>query len=448
MVKKIIIFLIIGFGAFFLAHNFYYYPVIAGYDASFHLNYADILTSQWRFPSLDETREAYNPPFFYLISGLVGRFVSNLTGLNFFSALKVWQYISLIFVFLMIYFWYQILRPLLPKTKLAHLAFVIFLFSLPVFQKTIVMFNLELFSAFLMSLGFWYFIVHFQFKPTILKTIILAIITILNLLTRLSSLTLLITLIAGFVGLGFMKKIDTRQLIKLISVFLALIVLSCSWFYLGRANQDIYGVGEGGEPNIPFFQRQPLAFYTEIPFRLMMSYPIRFAPNTPLNRLIPIYYSEFWGDWWNYFSQRRFGIPLKSIRKDHYLTSQARVNNLALQNRINLPVTLLIIVGFIYLLSKTLIQSFRKVDANWLTSAMMLLLTILTYFGWLVMITKFPGWKGDSIKASYMLNILPVLAFSVINFLPKILKKTPVFFTPVLIWLIIATGINLWWGWY
>ena len=302
------------------------------------------------------------------------------------------------------------------------------------------MYNLELFSAFLISLAFWYFIVHYQSHPTLFKTVILAAITIINLLTRMSSFVLLITLFFGFWGLGYLKKITWSKAIKFLIVFTLLVLLGSSWFYIGRRNQEIYGVGEGGEPDLPFFQRQPLAFYTEVPFRLMMGYPIRFAPNTPLNRLIPIYYSEFWGDWWNYFSQRRFGISIDTIKQDRNFTSPARVANLAWQNRINLPFTLLILFSFITFFSQ------RKKD--WFIPAMMIIMLCLTYLGWLVMITKYPSFKGDSIKASYMLHVLPVLIYSLIIFLSKILQKNKYIFISILTYISIAAINNLIWSWF
>ena len=73
MVKKITIFAALIAGLILLIHNVYHYPVNAGYDAVLHMRYAKIVSFEWRIPKYSETAENYNPPLFYLVSGLVGR---------------------------------------------------------------------------------------------------------------------------------------------------------------------------------------------------------------------------------------------------------------------------------------------------------------------------------------------------------------------------------------
>ena len=352
MVKKIILSLVLIFGLSFIFHNAYQYPVDAGYDAWLHMRYAKIISHHWRIPDLTETREAYNPPLFYLTSGLVGRLTSNISGQDFFVSLKAWQYVSVFLAAISLYLWLLIVKKLHPHNQPLQAAFVLLLFSLPVFHKTIVMFSIESFFLFTVSLAFWYLITQYLPQPTIKKTIILALIAVINLLTRLSALVLFITLITALMPVT--KKISViKKSLKPLLIFCLVCLLGAGWFYFGSHRQDIYGVGEGGEPDIAFFKRQPLAFYTDIPFRLIITHPIRISKHTPLNRLIPIYYSELWGDWWNYYSQRRFNVSVEARKQDHYLTTSERVASLALQNQLNLFPTLLIISGFIYSSEKT-----------------------------------------------------------------------------------------------
>jgi len=449
MVKKkllILIVLVTSFGL--ILHNLYFYPITAGYDAWLHINYAKIISFNWRFPTLVETREAYNPPLFYLLSGLITRIVSYFTHLDFVNSLKIWQYLHLVITFGFLYFWWDIIKLLEPKSKLFRFIVLALIFSLPVFHKTIVMYNLELFSAFMISLVVWFFVTHVQKKCSYKNILNLAFLTSLALLTRLSAAVLLPVILLGFIGLYLIHKINLQKLIKFSGLFLAIIILLNGWFYLGRANRDIYQVGEGGEPDKPLFQRQPLSFYTEIPFRLMMSYPIRFAPQTPLNRLIPIYYSEVWGDWWNYYSQRRFGLSVEAVRADRYLTSDQRVVSLAIQNQVNLLPTILMIIGFIYLFYQSFKSFIKKPDQKQLTHLILIFLTLFIYAGWLLMITKYPSWKGDSIKASYMLATFPVIIYSLTLFLFEKIKPIKMIFMPISVCLIIASLINLYWSWY
>ena len=63
-------------GIYFLIHNISHYPTHLGYIWGLNTRYAEILTTQWRLPTITETVEAYNPPFFYLISGLFAKTIS------------------------------------------------------------------------------------------------------------------------------------------------------------------------------------------------------------------------------------------------------------------------------------------------------------------------------------------------------------------------------------
>lgn len=661
MVKKIIILLAIFAGFGLIVHNAYYYPVDEGYDAGLHMRYARIISHEWRFPTFQESRENYNPPLFYLTSGLIGRLASAITKKDFFIALKIWQYVSIALAAFSLYLWFIIIKQLHPQNQTIQTGFLVLLFSIPVFHKTIVMFSIETFFLFTVSLTFWYFFCRFQSRPNFKTTLLLSLLTIMSLLTRMSAFVLFLTLGAGFLGLGFIKKIKWTETIKLLFVFIVLVSLGTGWFYFGRRNQRIYNAGEHNRPDIPLFERQPASFYTDVPFKVMMTHPIRLYRDS-LNQLIPIYYSEFWGDFWNYYSQRRFNvfwpekskmalnvggispgnyritltdtafsaedvdqikietqgkvgfedistewkskkwsilhpwsykkgqkvlkmtsryykdftlndqtdyiyldnqgkelyltgdIEIQSIpqrkalhfynlgydkskilkpipknkvnketlmyynrytnnemkrrliargidgprqlgrvdaglnlpgkyrraiddgpvklstskeararkdytahvvkrrspeKKDRYLFSQARVKSLARQNRVNLLPTLLIILGFIYLLIKSIKTFlFQKKSSTWLAQSIFILFTVLTWLGFLALNTMLPSWKGDSVKASYMLYNLPIFIYFITIFLFKPIKKSKIIFVPAIICLSVSTVINLFWSWY
>jgi len=447
--KKHIIWICLFFGAFLLISNAINYDYRGGYDSWAHIEYSKVISSKWRFPTKLESHETYNPPLFYLLSGIVVRFASFLTGKDFYNSLNTFKIAGVLLAVGYICLWTLIFKHLYPKKKKLQMAFTVLLFSLPVFHKTIVMFNTEILLMFLAALALWYFVVVFQKNPTIFKTVVLAAITSLALLTRFPALPLFLTLILGIIGLKIIGKISLKKTTQLLSVFLIFIIASTSWFYYGRRNQGIYTGARTTEPKeIPFFKRQPLAFYTEIPFTLIMNYPIRFDRNTPLNRLIPIYYSDFWGDWWNYFSQRRFGVSVEARRQDHYLTSPERVANLSLQNRVNLPFTLIILSGFIYLTVKNLKKLFKKPDKKWLIETMFLSLTFLTWIGLLTFLTKYPYYKANGVKPSYMLSTIPVYIYVAVIFINKVIKSRHCLFIPLIIWLSFSTLVNLWFDYY
>ena len=428
-----------------MVNNAYNYPVNGGYDSRAHLDYAKIISEQWRIPTFEETIENYNPPLFYLISGLVIKGFGQITNQEFFTAAKIWQYVNIVLAVVVSYLWYRIIKELYPKNKLDPKIFLLLLLTLPVWYKTIVMFSIETWFLFTVSLALWFFITRFRIKQDLFNTVILGLILVINLLSRLSAIVLVITVFFGLAGLAYTKKISLRKTISTLVILSILVSVGTVWFYFGKRHEGIYAVGEVSEPDVPFFQRQPLSFYIDIPFKLMMTYPMR--QSIPINKLIPIYYSDFWGDFWNYYPQRRFGITISEVRQDREKSVPQRIKALVLQNQINLTPTILIFFGFFTTLYKFLAK-IKKPDFFWLVDGIMLMLTILSWAGFIALITKYPNWKGDSIKASYMFYLMPVFIYFLFNLLVDLYKSKRIIFWPVSLWLTFAGLINLHFSWF
>jgi len=463
MVKKIkkhlIIKIIIGFGLItglvFLIHNLTAYPFYRGYNYGDLVHYSEIITKEWRLPNVQETPKFYDPPAFYIISGLFIRLVSFLAGKKFYlfgdefyKAGNYWQNFSIIFPILSFYFWHKIIKKLIPQNKLAQLTFIVFLFSLPVLHKTLFMYSIEPFLMFTVSLTFWYFIFKFQPKPSVKKTLILSFLVIISLLTRISAIALLTAVSIGILGLAWIRQINWSQSFKFLTILLLSALIGSGWFY-GRKSElysDRITIMMNRQKGTGLPADQRLAFLTELHPHIVMIYPIR--RGVWLNRFIPIYYSEFWGDFWNFYIQNRFGISQETRRADRLFTTPQRVANLALQNRVNLIPTFLMILGFIYLIIQVIKQVRKKPNFLWVIKAMFLTIFIVTWLGFLYSIVFHGAHKGDSIKASYMLFILPIFVYMLVVYLFKVVKKIKLIFIPLMVWLALAVGVNLWWGWY
>lgn len=429
--------LLISLGILFLAHNLVFFNSRSGYIYALHVKYAQIVSEQWRLPTIEETAKFYDPPLFFLVSGLFARAASWFSGKEFFEAVVYWRYFSLIFSVAGFYFWQQIIKKLLPQNRPAQLSFILGLFSLPVLHKTLVMYTIEPWLWLLTSLALWYFIFKVLPRPTIRNTLVLGLLMAAALLSRVSALSVFLAIAVAFL-------IRKRWLYLLL--FAGLTFAGIWWFY-GRPS-DLYedrvtivmNRFKGGVP-----REERLKFLTDVPFHFMMTHPIRME--VWLNRFVPIYYSEFWGDFWNYYIQRRFGIGFEAREADKLLTTPQRVANLALQNQVNLPTTVLMILGFGYLIFRVW-KKLRRPDETWLIEAILLIVFVVTWVGFLYSITFHGSDKGDSIKASYMLFILPIFVYQTVLFLFQVVKKVKYVFVPLMIWLALATAINLWWSWY
>jgi dolichyl-phosphate-mannose-protein mannosyltransferase len=449
--KKLLLCLSIFASIFLVVHNINQYPTDQGYIFGLHTKYADIITSQWRLPTLTETAVAYNPPLFYVISGLFTRIINQITQQGFRSSIQFWPYLGSILSAIGLWLWFKIIKKLSPQDKWLAGITLLWTFSIPMLQKMLPMYTIESFLLFTFVLTLWYFIAILQPKPTIKKTLILSLLVSINVLSRLTALVLLPTILFGLLGLGLIKRISWKKTAKLSLIFIITVSIASGWFYYLRRNQKIiYGTTGGKKENIAYI-KHGLSFYYDVPFKYMMTYPFRrdIRYNPPLNKFIPIYYSTFWGDYWNYYIQSRFNISYQDREDNRYIITPQRIKSLSLQNQVNLVPSLIIAMGFIYQFILIVKNTFKKkFNDQWLIQAMFLTLSLSTWFGFLYFITFHPSWKGDGIKASYMLYNLPIFIYWAVLFLFNKVRSQKILFIPITIWLVLATGINLWWAWY
>lgn len=451
MAKKLLIISGLGLAVFYLIHNISHYPTHLGYIWGLNTRYAEILTTQWRLPSITETVEAYNPPFFYLISGLFAKIISQLFNKSFIDSIKLWPYLGAFLAMVALYLWYQIIDKLKPKDQLLKFTWAIWIFSIPVFQKMMPMYTSEPYSMFMTALIFWYFIKILQPKPTIKKTIILSILVSLTLISRVTSIIFLPTLSLAILGLRLIKRIHWPKAFKMLLIFITInaIIVGPVYYIILTRNKKITHPARAKKGNTTL-SKYGLSYYTDVPFKYMMTYPFRqdIRFNHPLNKLIPIYYSTFWGDYWNYYIQTRFNIDYQVRDENRYVVTDQRISSLVLQNRINLLPTLLLIAGFVFQIITVTNQFSKKRNDQWLTETTLLVFVSLLWASYLYYLNYHLSWKSDNVKACYMIYALPIFVYFATKFLFEPLKKIKFIFIPVIIWLVLTTGVNFWWAWF
>ena len=439
--KLWLILVLIGFGLIYF-HNAWFYSPHSGYDAGIHMIYTQIITEEGRIPVRVDTPESYNPPAFYFLSGQLARIFSPYFGGNLLDALKSWQILIALLMPLIGYLWYDIFVFLNPKRAKWGLFYLVWLLSIPVVLKMAPMYNIETPQLILGSVIVWYFIKHVLPKPDINKYMILGIFGGIILSFRIMSISLILSLIFLTLILYWVKGISLKRLLIYGSIFIGVMVGIGGQYYYFYRNEGVFDSGENVAENrkTPFFQRQPKSFYTDTFFRTMMRTPIR--PYFP-NRFMPIFYSTFWGDYWNYYRHPRYPLSAEEEIKFAESTnkvkiSKERLNLLAWQNRINVIPTIIIILGMIV----GTIGVFRHSRHQ----AAETFLVILFWTTWLLFIytnIEFPNiYKGDTIKASYVLYAIPVLIYFATGFLIKLQTKKWLFF-PIVAIVVISWLFNI-----
>jgi len=450
--KNLILFLILTLSAFIFSHNILFYPVKGGLDYARRTLYTKIISQEFRFPTYEETSQVYDAPLFYLSTGLAVRLISYMTSFEFSEAIGSMRFFLAFLGIISFFLWYKIFTDFYPKKKNAPIMFLLLLSSMPVFYKVGAMYVSELLTVFISTVSLYFFINQFLKKSTYKNAVILSILISIGLLTRISFFSLAFALFVGIIVLFFSKK-KGLAVIKFLSIIASIILIMTGWFYLGRQAGKLTDFGTYAEiykqdRSISLFKRQRLGFYFDIPFKLMMYYPIRPHLSRPAY-FLPIYYSDFWGDYWNYFPQTRFGKDeSQSARASRYSYSDTRRKYLAWQNRVNFVPTILMVVSFLYILitrTKYIIK--KKINSRILTEFIFTLFVIFTWGSLTIVASKFPG-EGDWIKASYSLYIVPLYAYFTAVFLFSYLKKIKIIFWPILIILLFSIGNNLIFSWF
>lgn len=452
IIKKIILPVILLFFLFLYLHNAWFFSPNSGYDAGIHSIYTDIIIHQKRIPLPKDTPESYNPPLFYYLSGKLAQFSQPFFQNDFFKAFKSWQLTIAFLLPLAGFLWFDTFKRLNPQTKWFSFFFLIWLLSIPVLNKMAPMYNLEILQMIEASFVIWFFIKYFLKTPKINYAIFLGIFCGIMLSTRIMSALLLVSIGLTVFLLWWHKKINFKKMIILNLVFTVITLSIGGWYYYFYKDFGVFDSGENINDfkGIPLLQRQPKSFYTNTFFRTMMKTPIR--PNF-INSFTPIFYSTFWGDYWNYYRHRRYPLTPeqeKQFTSNKYKISPERLKVLAWQNRINLIPTLILITAFFLSLKKTIwcIIKRKKISYHQFSENFLTIFFSIAFTGFFYTNLKFPNlYKGDTIKASFILFAIPVLIYFATKLIQKAQKINLLFYF-LLLSILISIGFNIHFSYY
>ena len=452
---KILLLVILCFFTAIFLHNAWFYPSLRGYDGGIHSTYTKIITFEKRIPTPKDTPESYNPPGFYLLSGKLAQLFTPVFNNDFFQALKSWQILIALLMPVVGYLWFDIYRTLNKKNKYFPLFFLFWLLSLPLVNKMAPMYNIEAPQLVISSFIIWFFIKFVLPKPTVSKIILLGLLGGIMLLFRIMAGTLLLSLGLTIILLFWFHKISFKKMI-ILNLVLTVVSLAIGgqYYYIYR-NQGVFDSGENVQDlyQTPFLKRQPKSFYVDTFFRTKLwTTPIR--PNF-VNRFIPIFYSSFWGDYWNFYRQRRYPLSPEEEAKfketaiptapNRYQISKERLTMLAWQNRVNLIPTLILITGMILSIRETVkkIKKRKLLNLQQFSEVFLSLFFVITFLAYFYTVIQFPNiYKGDNIKASYVLYATPVLIYFASQLMQTLRYKKFIFF-PLMIFIVISFIFNL-----
>jgi len=425
-----------------------------GYDADLHLAYIQAL-SKLRLVAPGDSGEFFSPPLPYALPALL----ILLTGVKVFWAAKFAQFLNVCLSVGLTFYLIKTCRIISSRSSLA-VGSLIFLGTLPVYYKTFAFVRGEPYVAFFAVVIMYYTLLIFigQHFTTINATI-LGVAMGLCALSRQWGM-LILPAVFLFMALQCIRYPQWRRpMTGTLCLCLLLISLTSGWFY--AALKSSYGSARTFNRSRAAyfsFSNQPIEFYVRLSPKLLFTNPVR--PNFP-NQFLPIFYSEVWGDYWGYFTLYGIDTRMRTFVNGYYLdqvlSTGSRPHWLetnydtigAYLGRVNLVSIFPSVLGLVALvfgsIGLTRRSSHELFTTNQKEITGFLLLAIATsmggYFWFLIMYPNIG--KGDTIKATYMLQVFPFLAILVGNLLEHFNKKKHFLYLFVLGCLILSFAHNI-----
>lgn len=386
-----------------------------GYDAEHHLRYVRTL-ADGKLPTRGNSREFFSPPAPYLVPAAVTRALSQLPvdsaawyGAKSGQLVNAMASVGLTLALL------QLCRLARPGDARFEALALLALAMLPVYYKSFAFLRGEPLLACFATLATVQFLRILGGDVRGQRAVILGILLGLCILARQWGFFLFPALaLAVLVTWRTRTPQANGQIVKCAAISGVVALLVGGWFYglLWARYSTVFAFNRDPAPG-NLFATQPMSFYTSLRPRELFTSPARGAfPN----RLLPILYSETWGDYWGYFVGNRgsdYGIS-------RYL---GRVNLVSL-----VPTALLLAGGAYGLWRLARRGSSSQVHAHTLpaTCGAILICSFIGY-GWFLLRYPDRSGDGDTIKATYILHVFPPLAIlgaSVLLHLPRRARQT------------------------
>jgi hypothetical protein len=401
-----------------------------GYDADSHLKYAAVL-AHGRLPVPSESYEFFSPPLPYTVVAIANAAGFKLEGL----AAKTGQFANLLYSIGVCIFVLKICNSLSPGSyelqfwSLALLAFI------PAYYKSFSMVRGEPLLCLFVTASVYYALRAYDLESRRRRRwdfVVLGVLLGLAVLCRQWGFLILPALVIYAVMLPAPNLVARMLNLRWLVLSFAIAALIGGWFYVrlhqrfGRVtafNQTPHGWSLGKEPT---------QFYFGLGLDSLFTDPIRpeFA-----NEFIPTFYSEFWGDYECYFlvygMRPKSGDYISGFDLLHHLRldpfAQSFYTNrftiapwLGLAQAAAIVPSMLFFAGFIMAMM-ALFGRGLATRADGLLALMVL--TSMTGFLWFLV--GFPTGSGNTIKATYMLQIVPLLAILGARMLLMIRDRSP-----------------------
>ena len=421
-----------------LIFNLFHYDQAFGYDGEAHQEYVKNFFNMYGpnrtgVASVNYTYEFFSPPLGYLFPAILNaictKYASDVQSCTVFFGFNniIFQsilYISTLFIYIKIIELYQG-----NKNKFnIHVLLLLGIFT--VNYRTVAMIRGETLILFFNSLLMYKFLQLLQNSFEYKKKDLFIVGILIGSLALSRQWAFL--LFPGYIFLLFyIKNLELRK--RYFKFFFTSSIIGfalSSWFYINLLFE--YGsLTAFNTKKIGFkLSNQPLSFYIPQGSEIGMVFTKPIRPFFE-NQFFPVLYSDLWGDYWGYFTftSRALDLGKNQLLIGDYL---ARVNILSL-----IP-TLLLIIGVIHAIKET--KTKESKTKYFLTYV--LFSSVISLIGYLWFLISHPEPTGDTIKATYIIQLFHLLGLTSVIYLENLKQRNKKLYNIYIILLLLVFTNN------
>ena len=369
-----------------LAWNAWHYDWLRGYDAFANEQYADVVSREYRLPSVGESGVWHTPPLWFALAGTLGR-LTTVLGLG--HAQRPGQLLAAAAGLVTCILVFLLARVLFPERRVLHLVSLVLVAASPALVRASAMYHPETLAVALATGGVLVAARALRTRWTLGSAVAAGALLGLACLTRAWAVPVLVAVLV----VAGLNAWDTRRWAPFAACGAVSLALLAPWL----VNQELaHGSAlafNRPPPSGSMLDRRPASFYLGPRSLRALEHPV-----TPLfrNELVPHLYADWWGDWALTWDSPPPPAPAE-------LLPSGIVSERARQAFIGVLPSLLALAGLIAL---GLLSGARRSASL----ALLPLSAVGVVTAYVVFAVRYPSTDGDTIKATYQLMALPAAA--------------------------------------
>jgi len=369
-----------------LAWNAWHYDWLRGYDAFANEQYADVVSREYRLPSVGESGVWHTPPLWFALAGALGR-LTTVLGLG--HAQRPGQLLAAAAGLVTCILVFLLARVLFPERRVLHLVALVLVAASPALVRASAMYHPETLAVALATGGVLVAARALRTRWTLGSAVAAGALLGLACLTRAWAVPVLVAVLV----VAGLNAWDTRRWAPFAACAAVSLALLAPWL----VNQELaHGSAlafNRPPPSGSMLDRRPASFYLGPRSLRALEHPV-----TPLfrNELVPHLYADWWGDWALTWDSPPPPAPAA-------LLPSGIVSERARQAFIGVLPSLLALAGLIAL---GLLSGARRSASL----ALLPLSAVGVVTAYVVFAVRYPSTDGDTIKATYLLMALPAAA--------------------------------------